>query len=230
VHRASTYDLLHARVGENIARMTAWTLALSDAERRSLEDPKQMRAVMVEGYVDGYFRIRQTTPLILLTVDALNERREHTPARLWARYLAEEFAHDEVARGDLLRLFENSEDALRGVLGTRSISPPCAAMLGYFEWQARKGDPHLFMIYKLFLEQHAVEARDSVVSLVTTMGAESTRCIAMHQELDEGHLTECAKYIERYFSAQRLKEYLWAIDFMGDCLTQSQIWTAKQVL
>ncbi len=221
---------IHERVRESLAKIRLWPQTLSVAQRTAFESADSARRVMLEGYIDGYFRIRQTTPLILLTVDVLNAARQHAPARLWGRYLQEEFAHDEVARGDLLRLHGSSESALALALEARTISPPCAAMLGYFEWQVRKGDPHLLMIYKAFLEQHAVESKDSLHRLVEVLGKENTRCIAMHQELDEGHLDECAEYIDRHFNESRLEEYFWAIDFMGDCLTQSQLWTAKKVL
>ncbi len=188
------------------------------------------RALMLEGYIDGYFRIRETTPLILLTIEAFNRRKAYAPARFWTRNLKEEFAHDEVAHRDLLRLHGDSAEALAHVLDSRSISPPCAAMLGYFEWQIRKGDPHYFMVYKLFLEQHAVEAHEGIATMIKVLGQENTRCLAMHQELDQGHLAECTKYIDRYFDPARLADYLWAIDFIGDCLTQSQVWNALRLL
>ncbi|RQR61348.1 hypothetical protein DIE18_12620 [Burkholderia sp. Bp9125] len=166
--------------------------------------------------------------MIIKTIERFEALKEDDLARFWIAHLGEEAFHDRVMRQDLDRLFGSSADA-RAALQDWPISPPSAALVGYYEWQVLHGNPHLLAVLRLFLEWYFSTMSDNVAARVHSMIECGSRVLAIHRESDVDHVRPCFEYVER--NCETIWPMVaWSLGFTADCLRESQLWAAKQVL
>ncbi len=167
--------------------------------------------------------------MILRTIERLDSLGEQEAATFWIEHLDEEAGHDRIMKEDLQRLF-GGEAALQAVLEAHPITPPSAALLGYYEWQVAHGDPHLLIVLRLFLEWYTAEMSPAERAGVHDMITDGSRVLTVHTEADQMHAQPCYAYIDRWFDAAALPKLLWSLDYIGLCLREAQAWTASEVV
>ena len=204
----------------------SWVQDLPPETQVSLQQAGRLARITQLTFIDGYWRIRETTRLILQAIDALSSRDEHTAAAFWIKHLSEESAHDAVMLQDLARIF-GSEAAAQQELANHPVSPPAAAISGFFDWQTRHGNPHLLIVLRDFLENFVTEMRPEHVQQVHQLVDSGTEVLALHQELDTEHVLACAAYIDEHFQLHQVGELLWVVHFIGACIRESQTWAAN---
>jgi hypothetical protein len=218
--------LVHLNSAQEI--MLSWPDSLPAKERAELLAPRSAIAVSQLSYIDGYWRIRRTTPMILKVIDRLNRIGQEKQARFWIEHLSDEAFHDRIMYEDLERLFEGSK-ALSIALDNNPISAPSVALLGYFEWQATHGNPHLLILLRLFLEWYFSNMDDKAAMQIHGVVAGGSRVLATHRELDRDHVQDCFKYVGENCNEQRTV-LAWSLKFIAIQLRASQIWAATRVL
>lgn len=209
--------------------MTRWVGALPPAALARLRRPEARRELARRSYVDAYWRVREATPLILAAVAALTERGEREAAGFWSRHLGEELGHDLIQYRDLTAVYGGPKRA-DAALAALPISPPSAAIVGYFHWQVRHGNPHLLMVYRYFLELFMVEMPAHAAFFRRELGRRATRTVTVHRSLDRGHVKACGAYLDRHFRRDDLDALRWSADFIGARLVESQLWIASRLL
>lgn len=211
------------------ARVSRWGEALPPAAQARLARPAARRELARRSYVDAYWRVREATPLILAAVGALNARGESEAATFWIRHLDEELGHDLIQYRDLVDVFGGRRRA-DAALARQPISPPSAAIVGYFHWQVAHADPHLLMVYRFFLELFMVELPAHAAFFRRELGRRATRTVTVHRSLDRGHVKACGAYLDRHFRRDDLDALRWSADFIGARLVESQLWIASRLL
>lgn len=211
---------------EAIQAIYAWAEELPPALRESLQQPGRLQRVTQLTFIDGYWRIRETTRLILQAIDTLSSRDEHAAAQFWIKHLSEESAHDAVMLQDLGRIFGGAEAAALA-LAEHPMSPPTAAISGFFDWQTRRGNPHLLIVLRDFLENFVTEMRPEHVGQIHQLVEGGAEVLALHQALDTEHVLECAAYIDQYIQPNQVGELVWIVHFIGACIRESQAWAAN---
>jgi hypothetical protein len=187
--------------------------------------PAQNKRMMQLSYIEGYWRIRQTTPLILQAIRSLTLHDQHKAANFWIEHLSEEASHDNVMLDDLYKIL-GGKAAAEATLKSHPMTPPSAALIGYFDWQTRHGNPHLLIAFRDFLENFLVGMTNDQVSSINSL-ATDLQTLDMHRELDTDHVTECRAYTEQHFQQEDTGQLVWTTHFIGHCLRDSQIWAAK---
>lgn len=211
---------------EAIQAIYAWTDELPDDLRASLQKNSRLKRITQLTFIDGYWRIRETTRLILQTIDTFSARNEHEAAQFWIKHLSEESAHDAVMLQDLGRIF-GSDEAAALELAEHPVSPPAAAITGFFDWQTRHGNPHLLIILRDFLENFVTEMHPEHVAQIHQLADGGTDVLSLHQELDTEHVQECAAYIDQYCQPRQIGELVWIVHFVGACIRESQAWAVN---
>lgn len=218
------------KVRSKIDQLNDWCERLQPAHREIVEtNGDTVKKIALYCYLDGYYRIRQTTPLMLAASRTFNGRKQYRLADIWSKLVSEELGHDQVLFEDLINLF-GSEASLLEALEKTPIAPPTASILGYLHFQIAEGDPQLLMIYKLFLEEYASSQAEAQADVTELLGEEGTRCLNMHQVLDANHVKDCAEYIDDHFGSENIDAALWTADFIGNALLESQLWIALRIL
>jgi hypothetical protein len=179
-------------------------------------------------YVDGYLRIRRTTPMILRAIERLDALKRRQEAAFWIEHLGEEAFHDRVMRADLSRLFGGSR-AASAQLRKHGITPPSAALLGYFEWQVSLGNPSLLIAIRLFLEWYISELESWRVSRVDKLVDGGSAIMRTHRELDADHMTPCLAYVSRHCRNCET-EVRWSVEFVGRCLRDAHLYIAEGLI
>lgn len=203
-----------------------WAAELPEDLLRSLQQPGRLTRITQLTFIDGYWRIRETTRLILQAIDTLSSRNEYAAAQFWIKHLSEEYAHDVDMLQDLARIF-GSEEAASQELTHHPASPPITAISGFFDWHTRHGNPHLLILLRDFLENFVTEMRPEHVQQIHNIAAGRASVLALHQELDTEHVLECVSYIDRYFQPHQAGELSWIVHFIGARIRDVQIWSAK---
>lgn len=218
------------KVRSKIDQLHDWCEQLQP-EHREIVDTNEdsVKKIALYCYLDGYYRIRQTTPLMLEASRTFNWRKQYRLADIWSKFVSEELGHDQVLFEDLINSF-GSEASLFEALAKTPIAPPTASILGYLNWQITQGDPQLLMIYKLFLEEYASSQIEAQADITELLGEAGTRCLKMHQDLDANHVKDCAEYIDEHFGSENIDAALWTADFIGNALLESQLWIASRIL
>lgn len=218
------------KVRLKIDQLNDWCERLKPEHRELVETSEDIvRKIALFCYLDGYYRIRQTTPLMLSASRTFNFRKQYHLADIWSKLVTEELGHDQVLFDDLIYSF-GSEAHLFEALKKTPITPPTASIIGYLHWQAAEGDPQLLMIYKLFLEQYASSQTEAQADVTELLGEAGTRCLKMHHELDANHVQDCIVYVDEHFDSANIDAALWTIDFIGNALLESQLWIALKIL
>jgi len=203
-----------------------WAADLPAERQAGLHQPGRLQRITQLTFIDGYWRIRETTRLILQAIDTLSARQEHQAARFWIRHLGEEAEHDDVMLQDLAQMF-GSMALAQSALQQHPISPPAAAMTGFFDWQTRHGNPHLLIILREFLENFVMGMTPEHIGQIHQAVEGKAEVLVLHQELDGGHAAECLAYIDQYFQPQQAGELVWAVHFIGACIRESQVWATQ---
>lgn len=203
-----------------------WVNELPDDLRRTLQKPGRLTRITQLTFIDGYWRIRETTRLILQAIDTLSSRNEHAAAQFWIKHLSEEYAHDVDMLQDLVRIF-GSEEAVVQELTQHPASPPITAISSFFDWHTRRGNPHLLILLRDFLENFVTKMRPEHVHQIHKIAAGRASVLALHQELDTEHVLECVAYIDRYFQLHQAGELLWIVHFIGACIRDLQTWSTN---
>ena len=211
------------RLRRSFERINRWGERLPAEQQRLLRRADSRRELARRSYIDSYWRVRETSPLILAAIHTFNVRQDFYSARFWGQHFAEELGHDAVQYRDIVNIY-GSQRKTSAVLAERGISPPSAAILAYFHWQVTQGDPHLLMVYRLFLELFMVEMPAHTEFFRNMLGKSATRTVTLHREADAKHVKGCRRYIDRSFRAEHLRTLLWTVDFICDRLIESQLW------
>jgi hypothetical protein len=222
-------DAVRQRLNADFAEVAAWESQLAPEIREALSQDAQSQALTRLCYVEGYWRICETTPLLLSAIDAFNRQGELALMTFWSEHLLEEMGHDQLMYEDLCRLYGGPNEA-DAVLKAHPISPASAALVGYFHWQVKGHNPHLLMMLRLFMETFMVEMHDTARTIKMRLGPEATRTLDLHREADVDHVTPCLSYLDAHFSPAALPTLLWTLDFITTCLIESQLWVATQML
>jgi hypothetical protein len=194
-----------------------------------LKHPDTQREVGRLAFIDGYHRIRQTSPLILAAIQTLDRGRDHDNSRFWVHHLAEEYGHDAAMRHDIVAMIGDESEATR-ILDATAITPPSAAMIGFFDWQVRHGNPHLLIVLRLFLETVMAELDDGKAAAVHRLFPDGSEVIRLHRDADQDHVGECYDYLDQNFTESEAPTLIWAIDFIALCLNEGNSWICAQVL
>jgi len=185
--------------------------------------------IVRQPYVDGYWRIQQTTPLILATLKRHNEQQDMSSMRFWSEHLLEEMGHDLIMYKDLIQIY-GSEEELAKVLDKQAISAPSAAIIGYFKWQVEYNNPHLLIILRFFLETYFDNIEESQeIDMKNSLGSHSVETLTMHKEEDHEHVKACFDYVDEHFTKADMAEMVWSINLIATCLLESQIMIANRV-
>ena len=209
--------------------MTDWFDYLTPAEQTQLIEGELHGAIARASYVEGYRRITHTTPMILEAIKAFNERGDSEDVNFWSEHLVEEMGHDHVMYDDLCEIFGDTNSADRA-LEICPLSPPSAAMLSYFDWQVRRGNPHILMALRLFLEAFLSSMGEASDNIHQIIGPDGTKTLALHQELDEDHVGPCIGYLESRVDAADADAMHWSMNFIKDSLIDAQLWISRRVL
>jgi hypothetical protein len=223
----SRYALQHVR--QATAAVSSWSERLSDEQRSRMTSAAVRTELSRRFYLEGYWRIRETTPLILAAVETFNLRGDLDSAQFWSRHLCEEMGHDAIMHADLQRSYR-SREALERALEVLAISPPSAALVGYFHWQVRHGNPHLLIVLRYFFEFFMTHDQTAGAGFERSLGRRATRTLALHRSVDRRHLKQCSGYIDRNFKEDDLAEMAWSIHFVATCLESAQMWVASKLL
>jgi hypothetical protein len=205
-----------------------WMERFPDTAKAELQTPATTQELTRLSYVDGYFRIKHTTPLILRVIgrlDGLHRRRE---AQFWIDHLSQEAFHDELMRRDLSGLLGGPKSAA-AILRKSSITLPSAALLGYFDWQIANGNPSLLIALRLFLESFIAQLEDWRVAEVDALVKDGSRILLTHKTLDADHRAECLSYVSD-FCGDCVAEVSWSIEFAGRCLAEAHACLAERLL
>src|SRR6267378_2226115 len=103
--------------------MASWDDAFPAPLRAQLTSEELSRAITRLSYVEGYWRIRQTIPLVLAAIRSFDSSGDQDSARFWIQHLNEESGHDSIMFRDLVAL-EGTELAARQLLQKNPISAP----------------------------------------------------------------------------------------------------------
>lgn len=217
----------HLRVA--IASLANWASTFSPATLAELAQPELQQDLGRLGFIDGYHRIRQTSPLILAAIETLDRRRDHDNARFWVHHLEEEYGHDAAMRRDIEAMIGDASEAAQ-ILDATSITPPSAALIGFFDWQIRHNNPHLLILLRLFLETVMAELDDDKAAAAHKLFPNGSEVIRLHRDADQDHVGECYEYLDRNFAERELAGMIWAIDFIALCLNEGSSWISAQVL
>jgi hypothetical protein len=220
---------LDAHFDAAIERVRDWERALPARHGTALATPAVRRALMVRSFVDGYWRIRRTEPMIELAAAAFERRGDTANAAFWRGHVAEEAGHDAVMRADIERL-AGGPAACDELLRRCPITPPSAALLGYFEWQIRHNDPHLLIVLRYFLESFFAGLDETAAAGVHAYFDGGSATLAQHREADADHVEPCRRYIAANFMPAALPALQWSVDFVAVSLCDSQLWNASAVL
>jgi hypothetical protein len=224
-----TSRLVRDHIKTAVASVGNRASSFSQEALSELAQPAMQRKVGELAFIDGYHRIRQTSPLILAAIRTLDRRRDHESARFWVRHLDEEYGHDAVMRRDLAALIGDEEDVTL-VLDETSITPPGAALIGFFDWQVRHNNPHFLIVLRLFLETTMAELDESKAAAVHALFPGGSEVIRLHRDADQDHVEACYAYLDRNFTEADLPGLMWAIDFVALCLNEISSWISAQVL
>ena len=207
----------------------SWKLTFSEDEQKQLMDPGLLREIGQLSYIDGYFRIRQTTPLILAAAKNLDERFDHDSSRFWIRHLEEEYGHDAVMRSDIITMIGDESRAIKLIEAT-SITPPSVALVGFFDWQVRHNNPHLLILLRLFLETFVVSLDEKQVAGINELFPTGSGTLRVHRDADQDHVADCYAYIDQKFILNDIPTLIWILDYIALCLRESQSWIAAHAL
>src|SRR5712671_822893 len=105
-----------------IASMGNWVAAFPEAALSQLAQAETQREVGKLAFIDGYHRIRQTSPLILAAIQSLDRGRDHDNSRFWVHHLGEEYGHDAALRRDIVAMTGGEGEATR-ILDVTAITP-----------------------------------------------------------------------------------------------------------
>ncbi|TIT29190.1 MAG: hypothetical protein E5W86_03435 [Mesorhizobium sp.] len=130
---------------------------------------------------------------------------------------------------DLESMF-GGPDAVRNILQQRPILPPSAALVGYFEWQIAHNNAHLLIVLRLLLEWLFSNMSDGQVRVIEELVPGGSRTMRLHREADQGHVEPCYDYVRRNFSVSDDVALAWSLNFAVQCLRESQIWIAREIL
>lgn len=223
-----TPDPLFASLYRARAAITNWMDDVPEERRALLGTDAMAQALTRAAFIDGYLRIRRTLPLILKAVERLDALGRRKEAAFWIDHLKEEAFHDEVMRADLDRLLGGAR-AATVVLRKARITPPSAAMLGYFEWQTTLGNPGLLIAMRLFLEWYVAGLEEWRVAEVHAVVEGGSQIMLTHRELDQDHVRPCADYVRKYCGACEAEVY-WSVEFVGRCLRDAQLFLADALV
>jgi hypothetical protein len=212
-----------------IASAGNWVAVFSEEALTQLGQPDTRREFGKRAFVDGYHRIRRTSPLILAAIASLDRRHDHDNAKFWVRHLEEEYGHDAAMRRYVVRMTGDESEATR-ILEATAITPPSAAMIGFFDWQVRHGNPHLLIVLRLFLETVMAGLDDGEAAAVHALLPGGSEVIRLHRDADQDHVGECYDYVDRNFTESELPTLIWAVDFIALCLNEGNSWISAQVL
>ncbi len=204
-------------------RLANWQTNLSVQEQMQLTSSKKRFNQIKFSYLDAYYRICHTTPLILETITALHWKEEHDAIQFWTEHLQEEVSHDKIMKKDLIFIFGSEKK----IMLQPTITPPSSALLGYFYWQAYKGNPHLLILFRLFLEYSMSHFKHSIANIAKTLSHRATKSLKLHTELDSEHSHECLIYIDSYFHSDDIPNLKSLITFISQQLIESQIWITR---
>jgi hypothetical protein len=223
-----TSDQIMDELELRFCELTDWTSFLSDRHRALLEDQTKRVELSRLSLIEGYWRIRQTTPLILEAISATNALGDVEAARFWSEHLVEELGHDRMMYADLCAHFDGAAQ-VEEALARYPISPPSMALVGYFHWAVRNGRPDFLAVLRLFLEMYIPR----IASLVSTQGARlgtPLTTLQHHTGADGDHASTCRDYIDARFGTHDLPVLLWTIRFVTRCLIDAQLWATRLLL
>jgi hypothetical protein len=212
-----------------IASVGNWVAAFPEAALVQLAQPALQREVGQLAFIDGYHRIRQTSPLILAAIQTLDRRHDHDNSRFWVHHLGEEYGHDAAMRRDIVAM-TGDETAAAQILDATAITPPSAALIGFFDWQVRHGNPHLLIVLRLFLETVMAELDDDQAAAAHELLPGGSEVIRLHRDADQDHVGECYDYLDQNFTESELPTLIWAVDYIALCLNEGNSWICAQVL
>lgn len=211
------------------ARMLAWPAGFTEEERARLGDPGVAEQVDRLAYLDGWRRIRRTTPMILAAIARFDERSDADSTAFWIEHLDEEHGHDRIMLDDLRRMY-GDEAALTRALDANPISPASAALAGFFEWQVAHGDPHLLVVLRLLLEHIFATMEEPERARVDAGIPGNSQTLMLHNEADQAHVLACGDYLSAHFSEADVPTLIWALDYAALMLSDAQTWVAARVL
>lgn len=211
------------------ARMLAWPAGLNANAQARLAEPAIAGALDGLAYIDGWRRIQRTTPMILAAIARFDAIGDGESTAFWIEHLDEEHGHDRLMRDDLLRIYD-SEARLRSMLDVNPITPPSAALVGYFEWQVAQGDPHLLIALRMLLEHIFATMDEGERARANAVVDGGSQTLALHHEADQEHVQVCAAYIARNFTDADEARLIWSLDYAALMLSDAQMWIASEVL
>jgi len=210
--------------------LLSWETRLERTRQAKLRNPDIRKGHALRVYLDSFYRLKETSPLILAAVQRLNsDPREQGAVRFWSEHLLEEVNHDKIMTQDLVLLFGN-KNALKIAMQKQAITPPSAVLVGYFHWQVRAGNPHLLMIFRFYLEWFASNHQRLLEEFSQNLKHRGTKTLSLHAELDPHHAKECAHYVDEHLSALTPEELSWHVKFIVEQLIEGQLWLARTIL
>jgi hypothetical protein len=229
----STETRLSDQVAEHLHKamhdVVNWMDQLNPEYVALLENEDIQRDIVRFNYMDGYWRIKQTTPLILSILKRLNDQQNMQALRFWSTHLSEELGHDLIMHKDLVEIF-GSDNTVNEELAKNPITAPSAAIIGYYQWQVDNNNPHLLIILRFFLESYFESIDDAEeVGLQATLGTDAIKTLSTHREADQEHVQACFDYVDDYFTEKDLPEIVWSINLIATCLLESQIMIANRI-
>jgi hypothetical protein len=228
-HAGTISALVRDHLKTATASVGNWVATFPEAALAQLGQPDAQREVGRLAFIDGYHRIRQTSPLIMAAIQTLDRGRDHDNSRFWVHHLAEEYGHDAAMRRDIVAMTGDESEATR-ILDATAITPPSAAMVGFFDWQVRHGNPHLLIVLRLFLETVMAELDDGKAAAVHELLPGGSEVIRLHRDADQDHVGACYDYLDQNFTESELPTLIWAVDYIALCLNEGNSWICAQVL
>jgi hypothetical protein len=222
-------DIVRDHLKTSFSTVLNWASSFSEEDRKHLADPVLIAEIWQLCNIDSYFRIRQTTPLILAATQKLDNDFDHDGARFWIHHLENEHGHDAVMRSDIVAMI-GDEARANALLEETSMTPPSIALVGFFDWQVRHINPHLLILLRLFLEAFVLELDEEHVEVVDKMIPGGSNTLRLHREADQDHVGDCYDYLDQKFAESDLAMLIWTLDYIALCLRESQSWIASNAL
>ncbi|MCP5058195.1 MAG: hypothetical protein GY937_15935 [bacterium] len=226
-HAVSSATISHFR--DAFQEILRWDEQIPPAQHALLLAEPAAREWARQSLIESYWRMCETTRLILAAVQALDTRGDIESARFWSAHIDEELGHDRVFYKDVCAQY-GSVEAGEAALAKFPPSPATAALLGYFRWQVERGNPHLLMVLRFFLESFLVVELDEMERFERSLGNIGLETLRTHREHDLDHVKPCGPYLDAHFEPSDIPTIVWSSDFITTCLIESQTWVATRVL
>ncbi len=209
-------------------RLTHWVSLLPEPARQYLWTDSANLELSRLSLVEGYWRIRETTPLILAAIATANRAGDLSVSQFWGSHLQEELGHDQMMYVDLCAHFQ-SPSAAAAALSRHPASPASAALLGYFHWQVRYGKSDLLAILRWFLEVYVQQVGGLIAAQGDRLGVAFTT-LDSHREADSIHAVACRHFLDERLESADMSLVIWTIKFIADRLIDAQLWIVDRLL